>query len=379
VSAGAGVVVRPVRTRADLRRFIKLPFALYENEPNWVPPLIVDRLDFFNIEKNPFYLTADVSLFLAWRGSHPVGRIAACVNHDYNSFHEERSGVFGFFECERDPVTAGALFDVAAEWLKARDQEYMFGPFNFSTNHEVGFLVEGFDSPPSVMMTFTHPYYAELAEGWGMTKAKDLIAYQIHKSAPPAPRIRKIAERVRSRNNVTIRTLDMANFEQEVERVRQIYNEAWSKNWGFVPLRREEFAHIARDMKLIVSPNLAFVAEAEGRPVGFSLALPNINESQIKIKSGRLLPTGLLRLLWDIKVSKNIRGIRIITMGVVHDYHKRGIETVFYVETFDRAVAMGYEWGEISWILEDNDLMIRAAEALGSKRYKAYRIYGKSI
>jgi GNAT superfamily N-acetyltransferase len=379
VNPGAGVEIRPVRSRGDLRRFIKFPFRLYRDEPNWVPPLIADRLQFFDIQKNPFYRSADVALFMAWRGTRPVGRIAACVNHDYNEFHQEQSGVFGFFECERDPDAAGALFGTAAAWLKARDQTSMFGPFNFSTNHEVGFLVKGFDSPPAVMMTYTHPYYAELAEAWGMTKVKDLIAYYMHKSSPPAERIRKIAARVRARNKVTIRAIDMEKFEQEIERVRQIYNEAWSKNWGFVPLREEEFAHIARDMKLIVSPELAFVAEADGRPVGFSLALPNVHESQIKIRNGRLFPTGLVRLLWDIKVKKSIRGIRIITMGVVHEYQKRGIESVFYVETFDRASAMGYEWGEISWILEDNDLMIRAAEALGSKPYKTYRIYGKPL
>lgn len=379
MSEVAGVVVRPVHNRGELRRFIKLPFRLYRHDPNWVPPLILDRLAFFDIRKNPFYLSADIALFLAWRGSTPVGRIAACVNHDYNEFHAEKSGVFGFFECERDPEAACALFDTAAEWLKARGQSRMHGPFNFSTNHEVGFLVDGFGVPPAVMMTYTHAYYTELAEAWGLTKAKDLLAYRIDKSSPPALRIRKIASRVRTRNRVTIRSIDMNQFEQEIERLRRIYNEAWSKNWGFVPLREEEFSHIAKDLKLIVAPELAFVAEADGRPVGFSLALPNINEIQIKIRNGRLLPTGLLRLLWDLKVKKSIRGIRIITMGVVHDYQKRGIESVFYVETFDRAAQMGYEWGEISWILEDNDLMIRAAEALGSKRYKTYRIYGKSI
>jgi GNAT superfamily N-acetyltransferase len=379
VKDGPGVIIRPVRTQGELRAFIKFPFRLYRHDLNWVPPLLLDRLEFFDIRKNPFYLTADIDLFMAWRGTRPVGRIAACVNHDYNDYHHQKSGVFGFFECEHDREAASVLFDAAAEWLKARDQTLMFGPFNFSTNHELGFLVEGFDSPPAVMMTYTWPYYVELAEGWGMTKAKDLIAYRIDRSSPPAERIRRIADRVRTRNRVTIRAIDMDNFEQEIGRVRRIYNEAWSQNWGFVPLREEEFSHIAKDLRLIVSPELVFVAEADGRPVGFSLALPNVHEIQVKIRNRRLFPTGFLRFLWELKVKKSIRGVRIITMGVVHDYQKRGIESVFYVETFDRAAAMGYEWGEISWILEDNDLMIRAAEALGSKRYKTYRIYEKPL
>jgi GNAT superfamily N-acetyltransferase len=379
VTGASGLVVTPVRTRGELRRFVRIPFALYKDHPHWVPPLILDRMAFFDLRKNPFYETAEVALFIAWRDGRPVGRIAACVNHDYNEFHDEKTGTFGFFECTRDFEAANALFDTAAEWLRAREQVRIMGPFSFSTNHEVGFLIEGFDRPPAVMMTYTHPYYTELAEAWGFAKAKDLLAYRIERDSPPAERIRRIAARLKARDQVTVRNLDMGQFDAEIERVRRIYNQAWSKNWGFVPLREEEFAHIARDLKLLLQPELAFIAEVAGRPVGFCLALPNVYEVQLKIKNGRLFPAGLLRLLWALKVKKSITSIRMITMGVVHDFQKRGIETVFYVETFDRAAAMGYQWGEISWILEDNELMVRAAEALGSKHYKTYRIYDKAL
>jgi len=379
VTAGGRPQVRPVHTRGDLRRFIGLPFHLYRDDPNWVPPLRVDRQAFFDSRKNPFYRTAEVALFLAWRGDRAVGRIAACVNRDYNEIHGGETGTFGFFESEDDPETAAALYDGAAEWLQSRGQTRILGPLNFSTNHEVGFLADGFDLPPVVMMTYNPPAYLKHAEAWGFRKAKDLRAYRIDHEHPPADRIRRIAARIRSRDKVTIRSIDLRNFDREIERIRLIYNEAWRPNWGFVPLREEEFRHIARDMKLIVRPELALIAEAAGRPVGFCLALPNIFELQIGIRSGRLLPTGLFRLLWGLKVRPRIHSVRIITMGVIGEYQKRGIESVFYVETFDRGLALGYTWGEISWILEDNQMMIKAAEALGSVHYKTYRIYEREL
>lgn len=371
------IEVQPVLNRTDLRRFVRFPFQLYRNDPNWVPPLLVDRMAFFDFEKNPFYRTADVALFMAFRQGKPVGRIAACMNRDYIEFHGENVGSFGFYESIEDEAVARALYDTATEWVKARGAGKILGPFNFSSNHEIGFLADGFGIPPMVMMTYNPPYYLALAEACGFTKAKDVLAFRIINE--PDPRIRKIAERVKKRANVTIRDLNMDDFEAEIERVREIYNQAWSKNWGFVPLREDEFAHIARDMKLILDPHLAYIAEVEGRPVGFALSLPNIYEAQINVRDGRLFPTGLFKLLWPLKVKRSIQSIRIITLGVIHEYQKRGIESVFYIETYDRAMVRGYEWGEISWVLEDNTMMVKAAEALGSTRYKTYRIFEKAV
>lgn len=378
MTAGA-LAVRPVLNRRDLKRFITVPFRFYRHDPNWVPPLIVDRLAFFDQKKNPFYKTAEVSLWVAFRGEEPVGRIAACVNRDYNEFHDTQMGSFGFYESVNDPEVAAALYDTAAEWVRARGAKTFMGPFNFSTNHEIGFLAEGFDRPPVVMMTYNPPYYLDLAEGWGLAKAKDVLAFRIDQDHPPDDRIRKIAARVKERANVTIRDINMRDFDAEIERVRQIYNQAWSKNWGFVPLREEEFAHIARDMKLILDPNLAYIAEVEGKPVGFSLSLPNVYRAQIRVRNGRLFPTGIFKLFWPLKIRRSIRDIRIITLGVIHEYQRRGIESVFYIETFDRGTTSGYSTGEISWILEDNTMMIKAAEALGSVRYKTYRLYEKAL
>ena len=372
-----GIEIRAVGQGPTLKQFVKFPFKINKDNPIWVPPLIVDRMDFFNKDKNPFYKRADVELFMAFQNGAPVGRIAACINHDHNDFHQEKMGSFGFFESVDDSAVAHALFDTAAEWLRQRGQTRIMGPLNFSTNHEVGFLVEGYDLPAVVMMPYNPPYYLKLAESWGLTKAKDLVAFKIDSS--PGDRIRRIAERVRKRHNVEIRNLNLKDFDAEINRIRLIYNQAWSKNWGFVPLQEEEFAHIAKDMKMIIDPDIAFIAEIDGRPVGFSLSLPNIYEAQIHIRDGRLFPTGIFKLLWTLKIKKSIRSTRIITLGVIHEYQRRGIEAVFYIETYDRSVKNGYDRGEISWILEDNEMMIKAAQAMGSEQYKKYRVLEKPL
>jgi GNAT superfamily N-acetyltransferase len=370
--------IQPVRRRRELREFLQVPFDLHGHDPLWVPPLWVDRLAFFDREKHPFYRTSEVELFVARSGGRPVARIAACVNRDFNATHGTQTGSFGFFECPNQPELAGDLLATACEWLRARGMTEALGPFNFSTNHEVGFLADAFDQPPVLMMSYNPPYYLELVESCGWTKAKDMYAFKMSGQVPPPERVRRISDKVRERTRVQIRTLDTKRFKSEIDLVREVYNQAWSRNWGFVPLTEAEFRHAAHDMKLILRPDWALIAEVDGRPIGFSLTLPNVYESQIKLRRGRLLPTGLFRLLWDLKVRRP-KTARVITMGVVHDFQKRGVESIFYLETWDRAHRDGIEWGELSWVLEDNDMMVRAAEALGAVRYKTYRVYGKRL
>lgn len=372
------MVVKRVQDTRDLRAFLQVPFGLHKHNPCWVPPLWVDRLAFFDRAKNPFYQTADVELFLALRQGEPVGRIAACVNHDFNSAHGTHTGSFGFFECPDLPLIARALFDAACLWLKERGMTDALGPFNFSSNHEIGFLADAYDQPPVLMMTYNPPYYLDLVEGCGWTKAKDLWAFKMSARVPPPDRVRRLADKVRARTRVQIRTLDRSRFDQEIDRVREVYNQAWRRNWGFVPLREAEFHHVAADLKFILRPDWALLAEVDGRPIGFSLTLPNVYESQIKLRRGRLLPTGLFRLIWDLKVRRPSTA-RVITMGVIPEYQKRGIESIFYIETFDRTSRDGLQWGELSWVLEDNEMMVKAAEALGAVRYKTYRVYGKKL
>lgn len=363
-----------VISAADLKKFIMFPFSLYKNDPNWIPPLISERKAFFDRQNNPFYRGARTRLFMARRKGEYVGRIATCVNYRHNEFHQEKTGFFGFFDVIDDYSVAEVLFKVAMITLKAEGMERMMGPANFSTNHEVGMLIEGYDSPPVVMMTYNKPYYNDFAEQFGLKKTKDLVAFKITNDAVFDPRMARVGETIKKQKGLVIRNLKMRNFRGEVERINAVYNEAWSRNWGFVPLSPEEFRFVARDMKQIVDPDLVFIAEMDGKPIGFCLSLPNINQA-LKYVNGRLFPTGLLKLLWHTKIKNKVDSLRIITMGIIPEYQKRGIDTLFYLETFRVGVDKGYRWGELSWILEDNYPMVRAAEYMGAKVYKRYRVY----
>jgi len=356
-----------------LHVFINLPFKLYKDVPNWVAPLISERKEFFDKKKNPFYRGARTKLFVAMRDDEPVGRIATCINYNHNEFHNENVGFFGFFDCIDDYEVAAKLLKVAMITLKSEGMEKMRGPANFSTNHEVGFLVEGFDSPPVVMNPYNPPYLPKLAEKFGLKKVMDLHAYLIDDSVPFPERLIKVANRIKERNKIKIRTLNMSRFDEEIKRINYIYNNAWSDNWGFVPMPDEEFRHMGKDLKQIVDPDLVLIAEIDDEPAGFSLALPDIN-IVLKKLNGRLFPTGIFKLIWNMKIRNKIDGLRVVTLGVVHKYQKRGIDTVFYVETFNRGTRKGYHWAEMSWILESNELMCRAAENMGGKLYKKYRM-----
>lgn len=370
--------IEEVATQSQMRAFIKFPWRIYRGNPHWVPPLLVERKEFFNPRKNPFFQHAQVKYWLAYRDREVVGRIAALVNQAHNDYHQEKCGFFGFFEAVNDPDVARALYGTAENWLKAQGMALMRGPANFSTNDEVAFLLEGFDHPPTLMMPYTPPYYNELAEGFGLRKAKDLYGYLIRRENLPTERILRVAERIKKKEGIVVRPLRMKEFDREVARVKEIYNAAWSKNWGFVPMTDAEFNYIARQFKQIVDPDLTLIAEVGGKPAGFCLALPDINQALIRL-NGRLFPWGLVKLLWLTKVKKIITGLRLVTMGVVPEFQKRGIDTIFFIETFRTGVAKGYRWAELSWILEDNTLMNRAAEAFGAELYKKYRIYEKPL
>lgn len=356
-----------------LHKFITLPFKLYNNEPNWVPPLLAERREFFNKKKNPFYRGARTKLFLAMKDDKPVGRIATCVNYNHNQFHEENVGFFGFFESVDDYEVASKLFKVAMITLKAEGMEKMRGPANFSTNHEVGFLVEGFDRPPTVMNSYNKPYLPKLAERFGLKKVMDLNAYLITRDVPIPERHLKVVQRIKERNRIKIRSVNLSRYDQEIKVIHHIYNNAWSKNWGFVPMPEDEFMHVGKSLKEIADPELLLIAEVDGEPAGFSVSIPDINQVLINL-NGRLFPTGIFKLLWNMKIRKKITGVRVMIMGVDHKYRRRGIDNVFYVETYQRGIKKGYHWADLSWILESNDLMCRAAESMGAKLHKKYRM-----
>jgi GNAT superfamily N-acetyltransferase len=369
----AEVNVVEVESSAQLKEFILYPNRLYAGDPNYVTPLYVERKEFFDFKKNPFYRTARTQLFLAMRGEEVVGRIATCISYRHNDYHDERTGFFGFFDTPDDEEISRKLLKVAMIELKKAGMDRMRGPMNFSTNQECGFLVEGFDSPPMIMMTYNAPYQVKLAEKFGLRKVMDLLAYKLPTDLGLSDRIKRVVEYRRERSKVQIRPLDVGNFEREVRMIREVYNQAWAKNWGFIPMDDAEFDHLAKNLKQIMDPRIVCVAEHDGRPVGFSLAIPNVNQVLIRL-DGSLFPLGLLKLLWHTKVSNKINQCRLITFGVIPEYRKLGVDMMLYAETLQRGFENGYVWGELSWILETNELMRHGVEQMQAFVYKRYRV-----
>jgi len=373
--AGNTIEVAPVKTRKDLNDFIRLPWKIYRNDPHWVPPLISQQKLQFDKKKHPFFEHSEADFFIARKGGETVGTIVAILNHRHNHVHEENVGFFGFFETVNDYQVAEKLLNTVMDWAKAKKLDYIRGPENYSQNEVAGLLVDGFDTPPVILMAHHPPYYQEFLERFGCTKAMDLWAYCMDKNTQIPDRVVKIVERIKTRSNVTFRTIDKADFENEIEKVKYVYNHAWEKNWGFVPLTDHEIDHIAAELKQIVDPDIVFFAEVDGKPVGFSLAVPDINQALIKL-NGRLFPFGIFKLLYH---SRKINRVRVIIMGVISECRSKGIDSVFYLDTYRKGIEKGYDWGEFSWILENNDPMNTALRNIGAKVYKTYRIYEKKV
>jgi len=369
----SAVEIKTVESKKDLLNFIKLQWKIYANDPNWVPPLIMDRKKLLNKKNNPFYQHAEMELFLAFKNNEIVGRIAAITNENHNKFHEDKAGFFGFFESIEDAEVTKKLLDTAKEWLKQKGKDSMLGPINPSTNDEVGLLIDGFDSPPYLLMNHNHRYYQILLENYGLVKAKDLYAWflDIRKNEIPEKMIR-VAEKSAKKYGIKIRNMSLKNLKEELKIVSQVYNDAWSKNWGFVPMTKEEFVYVADDLKPIADEDFLLIVEKDGKPIGFGLTLPNINEILIKIPNGKLFPTGIFKLLSG---KKKIKTVRVIILGIIKEFQHGGVGSIMYIDTIRRAQERGLIGGEMSWILEDNHTMNRAIESLGSEKHKTYRIY----
>ena len=374
--------IRSVDSFRELRRFIDLPWHIYNtvDHPHWVPPLRIAVRDALDTKSNPFYEAADRQLFLALRNGTPVGRIAAIENRAHNEFHHDRIGFFGFFECLEDQEVANALFAAAETWLRSRNLDTMRGPMNPSTNHECGMLVRGFRWHPMIMTTWNPRYYSTLADQAGFTKAKDLLAYFFPTEGPRAfqlpDRVRLVAERALRGRTLTFRELDLKNFGPEVERCWEIYNSAWESNWGFFPMSRQSFLHEAKVLKYIVNPRFTLMAEVNGEPAGFMIIVPDFHHAYKAIGNGRLLPSGLFKLL---AAKPRLRTGRIMILGARAEYRRRGIFALFVNEMFRRSMAYGLHGAEAAWILEDNDGLNRPLEALGAKEYRRWRIYDRPV
>lgn len=372
----AQIEIVPVDEARKLREFIRLPWKIYKGDPYWVPPLIMDMKKLLDKKKHPFFQHSEADFFLARRNGECVGRIAAILNHNHNKFHNERIGFFGFFEASNDAEVAAALFETVEHWARAKGLTALRGPANYSMNETCGLLVEGFEASPRIMMTYNPKYYVDLLEGRGFTKAMDLYAWWMHSEIGLNPKIVRVGEKVLQEEGLVLRNIVMKNFDAEVAAIKKIYNDAWSHNWGFVPMTDAEFDHMAKDLKPVVDPRIVLIVEKNGEPVGFSLSLPDLNEALHKI-NGRLLPFGLLKVLYH---SRKIHAARVITLGVIKKFQTiSGIGAALYMETFRRNVAAGNDCGEFSWTLENNDLINRGMRLLGAKIYKRYRMYDKPL
>ncbi|MBK9108465.1 MAG: hypothetical protein IPM92_08860 [Saprospiraceae bacterium] len=369
------LAVYPVRTPSDRKEFIQFVYHLYKDDPNFVPELFIAQRDHMDEKKNPYFEHASAELFLAKRGDEIVGRIAAVKDDFLIEYTAEKVGVFGFFDCINDVEVANALLNAASAWLRSHQLEFMEGPYNFSTNHTCGLLVEGFHVPPSIMMTYNKPYYLNLLENYGLSKKTDVIAYRINAVDFPERLKRSILllEEKFRRSGIIIRKLNLKQFDEDVRKTLGVYNKAWSKNLGFAPMTDKEFLHAGKDMKMIMDPNLVLLAEKEGDCIGFSLTLPDINQILIKIKNGNLLPFGIFKLLFG---RKKINSVRIMALGVLEDYRRLGIDAYFYAKAFEYVSQHKYlKSGEASWILEDNPEMNNAILKMGGKVEKKYRFF----
>ncbi|MFO7865280.1 MAG: hypothetical protein R6V02_00515 [Candidatus Aminicenantes bacterium] len=367
--------IEAVKNKSEKNKFIKFPWKIYKDDPNWVPPLILDMKEKLDPEKNSFFEHAEVELFAAYRGNEQVGRIAVILDEAHIRFNNENAAFFGLFESINDDGVASALLDRAAQWGRDRKMSILRGPMNLSMNDECAFLLEGFDSPPVIMMSYNPPYYIELMQQSGMRKAKDLYAYLMTRDRETKKRIDAVVGKVKKQLPVTLRSVNLKDVHNEALRIKSIYNQGWVDNWGFVPWTDKEMEHMAEKLKKLADPDLIILAEAKGQPVGFAFGLPNYNEVLQKL-DGRLFPFGFLKFLI---CRKKIKGFRAVVFGLVKEYHNTGLSYYLYSQLEKNALQKGYQWAETSWQLEDNKAVNRFVESVGGKLYKKYRLFERDI
>jgi GNAT superfamily N-acetyltransferase len=374
------VTIRPVRTRRELKRFVKVPFHLHRESPEWVAPLIFERMQFLNRGKNPYFEHAEAEYFIAERDGEPVGRITAQIDQRWDEYQGGSDGMFGFFETADDPAVAAALLGVAEDWLRSRGRERALGPMDFTTNDEVGILIEGYDIRPMILQPWHPPFYRQLIEGLGYGKAMDLLMWhlaigELKEGDLFAPEIHAAAQKALRDEGIEIRNMNKRRMADEVHRFTEVYNEAWGKNWGFVPVTDAEVKFQAKNLKQVLDEEWAFIAEKDGNPVGAALTLPDINQVMAKL-NGRLLPLGWLKFL---RGKGKIDRVRVFALGVKHDYRHTGVAAGLYLKHLENASPDGVPAAETGWILETNGPMNRAMEGMGGKVVKRYRLYEKSL
>ncbi|MFQ6100028.1 MAG: GNAT family N-acetyltransferase [Anaerolineae bacterium] len=380
------LTIQSVQTPEERLAFIYFQWEVYRDDPNWVPPLISERVEFLDKERHPFHRHSEVELFMARRDGKPVGTIAAILNNRHNEFHAERVGFFGLFEVLRDQEAAQALLETACDWVRGKGMTAIRGPANFSTNEEVSLLVDGWDGPPVIMMTYNPRYYVDFIESAGFHKAMDLLAYILdltqfgpHGENLP-PKLLRVTKKIEQRGGFTVRPVDMRDFDREVARFKRIYNSAWEKNWGFVPMTDAEIDHTAAGLRQILDPDIVWFAEKNGEPIGAMLPLPDLNQALIRAYPRPGVPEWwtMAKLIWYWKVRRCVDTMRGFAGGVLEPHRGRGVEAVLMVKMAEVALPR-YRRAEISWVLENNMMMRRTAEMLGAQVYRIYRVYEKEV
>lgn len=366
-----------VETRKQQKQFMELLWQLYKGDPNWIPPLRMNQEELVGFRRHPFYENAKCRAFIVEKDGKVVGRIVGIINHGHNQRYKEKRGFFGFFDCIDDQEAANHLFRAAAEYLKSEGMTDVRGPCNPSLNYELGTLVEGFDTPPTFMMTYNWPYYDRLIRGFGFEKTQDLYAFEGHIDMLDNidPKLKFVIDEVKRRFNVTLRPASRRHFDKEIQLFLNIYNRALQSTWGFVPLTEAESKAIGFSLKFLIDPAVTSFVEVDGQPVGVGLGLPDYNPLIKKI-DGRLFPFGFLRLLWG---KKSIKKIRVISTNVVPEYQRWGLGLVALERMLPDCLANGIEEAEFSWVLESNDLSRGSLERAGTKRTKTYRLYDRSL
>jgi len=362
-----------VKNGKELKKFIDFPYSLYAKDPLYAPVLKREVREQLT-GKNPFFKHAEVKYFVAEKKGDPVGRIASIINLRHKEFHNEEVGFFGFFESIDDPDISGRLLDTAAHDLKIKGMERMRGPMNFSTNEECGFLVEGFDTPPMLMTPYNPPYYNDLMEKYGMEKIKDLYAYIYDVQETPPKKVTRVGA-IAEKRGIRVRPIDKKKFHEEMLVFKEVYNSAWEKNWGFIPLTDGELYYLGKRLRQIVVPELTLVAEDQGKPVGFMGLVPDFN-SVLRHMNGRITPLSIIKALY---YARKISGLRLLLLGIKSKYRNKGVDALLIREAFKGIKKGGYKRVEFSWVLEDNIPIQRIIEMADGRLYKKYRIYEKSI
>ena len=379
----SNIEIKPVETKSDRKKFVKLLWKIYQNVPNWIPPLIMERMAAIDEKKNPFFQHAKVKFWMAYKNNEPVGRISAQIDHLVHIHHGLNTGHFGYFDCIDDQDVADALFNTATTWLKEEGMDEVIGPFSLSINEETGLLVEGFDTPPKLLMGHGVPYYETLITNYGLSKTKDTWAYKldISKEILP-PLVQKVVDKAVERGQVTFRPINMNKYEEELKIILDIFNDAWTGNWKYLPFTEAELDHAVKELKMIIREDFTYIAEVDGVPQAMMVTLPNINEI-IKDMNGKLFPFGIFKLLWRLKIKPSFKTVRVPLMGVRKEYQNSRLSGVMSFGLFEycrqSAIKIGCNEAELSWVLEENTRLSKLLETVGCVKYKTYRLLRGSL